>query len=54
VATKYLDRQLIWHVIDERVQRLTAAKARAVLVGIMAERTPDRCCPNCEAMLCAA
>ena len=54
VATKYLDRYLTWHIIDERVQRLTAAKARAVLVGNTAELRPDRCCPNCGAMLCAA
>ncbi len=54
VATKYLHRYLTWHIIDERMQRLTAAKARAVLVGNTAELTPDRCCPNCGAMLCAA
>ena len=33
---------------------LTPAKARAVLVGNTAERSPDRCCPNCGAMLKAA
>jgi hypothetical protein len=54
VATKHLDLYLTWHIIDERVQRLTAAKARAVLVGNRAERIPDRCCPNCGAMLLAA
>ena len=54
VATKYLHRYLIWHIIDERVRRLTAAKARAVLVGNTAELSPERCCPNCGAMLCAA
>ena len=31
--------------------RLTPAKARAVWVGNTAERSPDRCCPNCGAML---
>ena len=54
VATKYLPRYLTWHIMDERIQRLTAAKARAVLVGNTAELTPDRCCPNCGVMLCAA
>ena len=33
---------------------LTAGKARAVLVGNTAELSPDRCCPNCGMMLCAA
>mgnify|MGYP000718726004 FL=1 len=41
-------------MMDERIQRLTAAKARAVLVGNTAELSPDRCCPNCGAMLNAA
>ena len=54
VATKYLHRYLTWHIIDERVQRLTSAKARAVLVGNTAELSPERCCPNCGAMLSAA
>ncbi len=54
VATKYLHRYLTWHIIDERVQRLTAATARAVLVGNTAELRPDRCCPNCGAMLSSA
>ena len=54
VATKYLPRYLTWHIMDERIQRLTAAKARAVLVGNTAELSPDRCCPNCGAMLNAA
>lgn len=54
VATKYLPRYLTWHIIDERIQRLTAAKARAVLVGNTVELSPDRCCPNCGAMLNAA
>ncbi|WP_396215866.1 hypothetical protein [Gemmatimonas sp.] len=54
VATKYLPRYLTWHIMDERIQRLTAAKARAVLVGNTAELSPDRCCPNCGAMLTAA
>jgi len=54
VATKYLNRYLTWHIIDERIQRLTAPKARAVLVGNTAELSPDRCCPNCGAMLSAA
>ena len=40
--------------MEERIQRLTAAKARAVLVGNTAELNPDRCCPNCGAMLNAA
>ena len=31
VATKYLPRYLTWHIMDERIQRLTAAKARAML-----------------------
>lgn len=53
VATKYLHRYLTWRIMDERVQRLTAAKARAVLVGNTAELTPDRCCPNCGAMWAA-
>jgi len=53
-ATKYLPRYLIWHIMDERIQRLTAAKARAVLVGNTAELSPNRCCPNCGAMLSAA
>ena len=42
------------HIMDERIQRLTATKARAVLVGNTAELNPDRCCPNCGAMLNAA
>jgi len=50
VATKYLHRYLTWHIVDERVQRLTAAKARAVLVGNTAELRPDQCC---RAMLTA-
>ena len=54
VATEYLHRYVSWHIIDERVQRLTAAKARAVLVGNTAELNPNRCCPNCGAMLTAA
>ena len=54
VATKYLHRYLTWHIMDERVQRLTAAKARAVLVGNTAELRPERCCPNCGAMLSSA
>ncbi len=40
--------------MDEPVQRLTAAKVRALLVGNTAELRPDRCCPNCGAMLSAA
>jgi hypothetical protein len=54
VATTYLDRYLTWHIIDERVQRLTSAKARAVLVGNTAELRPERCCPSCGAMLSSA
>ncbi len=54
VATQYLRRYLTWHNMDERIQRLTAAQARAVLVGNTAELSPDRCCPNCGAMLAAA
>ena len=54
VATKHLHRYLTWHIIDERVQRLTAAKAPAVLVGNTAELSPERCCPNCGVMLRAA
>ena len=54
VATKYLDRYLTLHIIDERVQRLTAAKARAVLVGNTAELNPVQCCANCGAMISAA
>ena len=54
VATKYLHRYLTWHIIDERVQRLTAAKARAGLVGNTAELRPEQCYPNCGAMLSAA
>lgn len=50
VATTYLNQYLTWHVIDERVQRLTAAKARAVPAGNMAELRPERCCPDCGAM----
>ena len=46
VATKYLDRYLTWHMIDERVQRLTAAKARAVLVGNTAELRRERLLPE--------
>jgi hypothetical protein len=53
VATKYLDRYLTWHIMDERIQRLTAAKARAVLVGNTADLNPNRCCPNCAATLTA-
>ncbi len=40
--------------MDERNRRLTAAKARAVLVGKTAELSPDRCCPNCVAIRNAA
>lgn len=54
VATKYLDRYLTWHIIDEHVQRLTAAKARAVLVGNTAELNPVQCCANCGATISAA
>ena len=36
VATKYRPRYLTWHIMDERIQRLTAAKARAVLDGLCA------------------
>ena len=42
VATKHLPRYRTWHIMDERIQRLTAAKARAVLVGNTAELSPDR------------
>ena len=31
MATKYLHRYLRWHIIDERVQRMTAGKARVPL-----------------------
>jgi len=52
VATKYLDRYLTWwHVIQEKVQQLSATRARAVLVGNTAELNPGRCCPKCGAML---
>lgn len=54
VGTNSLDRYLTWHIIDERVQRLTATKARAVLVGNTAELNPVQCCANCGAMLSAA
>ncbi len=33
MAPKYLHRYLTLHIMDERVQRLTAAKARAVLAA---------------------
>jgi hypothetical protein len=51
VATKYLNRYLTWHIIHERVQRLTPEQARSVLVGNTAELMLDRCCPNCGAAL---
>lgn len=54
VATKYLNRYLTWHIIHERVQRLTPEQARSVLVGNTAELMLDRCCPNCGAALTAA
>jgi hypothetical protein len=54
VATKYLHRYLIWHVLHERVQRLSAAKARSVLIGNTAELAAQRCCPDCGAVLSAA
>jgi transposase-like protein len=54
VATQYLLRYLTWHIMDKRIQRLTAAQARAVLVGNTAELSPDRCCPNRGAILTAA
>jgi ISXO2-like transposase domain/Homeodomain-like domain len=54
VATKYLSRYLTWHIIHERVQRLTPEQARSVPVGNTAELMLDRCCPNCGAALNAA
>ena len=54
VATKYLDRHLTRHIIDERVHRQMEAKARAVVVGNTAELSPERCCPNGGAMVSAA
>ena len=54
VPTKYLPRYLTWRIMYERIQRLAAAKARAVLGHNTAELSPDRCCPNCGAMLNAA
>ena len=54
VATHYLPRYLTWHIMDERIQRLTAVKARAVLVGNTTERNPDRYCHHYGAMLNAA
>lgn len=32
----------MWHIIDERIQRLTAAKAKAVLVGDTTELSPGQ------------
>lgn len=54
VATKYLNRYLTWHIIHERIGRLTAAQARSVLVGNTAELMGDGCCPNCGAALNAS
>ncbi len=54
VATKYLDRYLTWHVIHWQVQHLSATRARAVLVGNTAGMRPERCCPECGAILSAA
>jgi hypothetical protein len=51
VATKYLDRYLTWHVLHECVQRISAAKARSVLLGNTAELAVHRCCPSCGAAL---
>ena len=53
VATKYLHRYLAWHVIHERVSRLSPRAARRVLVGNSAELAAARCCPNCGAALAA-
>jgi hypothetical protein len=54
VATKYLARYLGWHVLHERVQRVSAMNARSVLLGNTAELAAHRCCPDCGAVLSAA
>jgi hypothetical protein len=53
VATQYLHRYLTRHVLHERVQRLSAVKARSILLGNTAERAAHRCCPSCGAALSA-